>query len=317
MIDVEGQVRSPLTHSTNVVLDKEIQCDFIVENYKRLLDIDVRKYFQGLDQVQVYTCLDTGFRFYHPFSLEGDSRFYEQLQVFPWYYVDWKWEYEIASPLIKSTDKVLEIGCARGSFLDRMAQRGAECVGLELNPSAADAGRGKGLNILTQSIQEHARLCPERYDLVCFFQVAEHVASIREFIQSSIRALKPGGTLVIGVPNNDSVIFKDRSEVLNMPPHHVGLWNLNSLLSVQKVFGIELVRVEFESLQNHSGYAVAPVRQQVAARLSERLGIIGGIVNRISRSLVSFVAVRAAKHMIGHTIFAQYTKPGSWFLGAI
>ena len=303
------QVHSPLTNSTNVVLDKEIQCDFIIENYKKQMDIDVSKYFQGLESIQIYRCLDTGFRFYYPFNLEGNGEFYEELQKLPWYYMDWKWEHEIASTMIGPMDKVLEIGCARGSFLERMQQKGAECVGLELNKSAIETGHRKGLNILSQSIRNHAKQNPEKYDLVCSFQVVEHVASIRAFMQASVDTLRPGGTLVVSVPNNDSLMIKFNDDiVLNMPPHHMGLWDMNSLISVQRIFGIELRRIEFETLRNHGRFVEIPVQQALAVKLSERYGVLGKIINPFGRRFVSYTFSKLLMYMIGHTILVQYTK---------
>ena len=50
-----------------------------------------------------------------PPTLRGQSTFYEALQRYPWYYVPWKWEHEIAKSYLKDGDQVLEVGC--GSVL--------------------------------------------------------------------------------------------------------------------------------------------------------------------------------------------------------
>ncbi|MBI5713101.1 MAG: hypothetical protein HZC38_06710 [Chloroflexi bacterium] len=139
------------------MFEKNIRCDWLIANYQQQLGIDVSKYFAGLESIQIYKCLDTGYRFYYPFNVDGDGAFYEALQKFDWYYMDWKWEHQITSEMIKPTDKVLEIGCARGGFLNRVKEMGAESVGLELNRSAAEAAHARGLTVLDQSIQECAR----------------------------------------------------------------------------------------------------------------------------------------------------------------
>jgi len=308
------RIHSPLTGSTNVVLQEEIQCDFIIDKYKKRMKIDVSKYFQGLESIQIYKCLDTRFRFYYPFNLEGNGEFYEELQKFQWYCMDWKWEHEIASMIIGSVDKVLEIGCARGSFMERVQQKGIECVGLELNKSAIKTGCRKGLNILSQSIQEHAKQNPEKYDLVCSFQVVEHISAIKEFIQASVDALKPGGKLIMSVPNNypNSPILENN--ILNMPPHHMGLWDMNSLISVQRIFGIELRGIELEPLQPyHRGYADILVQKGMDVKMLEKYGILGKIIkreitNRFGRRFISYTASKLSKYMIGHTILVQYRK---------
>lgn len=307
------QVRSPLSNSTNVMLEKEIQCGFIIEHYKKQMGIDVSKYFQGLDSIQIYKCLDAGFRFYYPFNLEGDGEFYEELQKFPWYYMDWKWEHEIASTMVTPMDKVLEIGCARGSFLERMQQKGIECVGLELNESAVETGRRKGLNILSQSMQDHAKQNPGKYDLVCSFQVVEHIASVKEFTQAAVDTLRLGGTLIISVPNNDSLIFKCHDNiVLNMPPHHMGLWDINSLISIQDIFGLKLKRVELEPLYSHRRFVETFLQRELSAGLYRKYGVVGKMLTKVSESIgrriISYTVSKLSHYMIGHTILVQYTK---------
>ena len=307
------QVHSPLTGLTNVVPEREIQCSFIIENYRKQLDVDVTRLFRNLESIQIYRCLDTGFRFYYPFNINGDSAFYEALQKHSWYYMDWKWEHEAASALIHEGDKVLEIGCARGGFLERMQQKGIKCTGLELNESALKYGRSRGLEILNQSIQAHAKENSEQYDVVCSFQVLEHVASVKEFMQASIDALKPGGKLIASVPNNDSLIFRCNPDIaLNMPPHHMGLWDMNSLISLQKVFGTKLKRIEIEPLQSyHSGFAQEPLLKDLTLKASQKYGPLGRmIVNMVGRRFMAYSVSKLSDYIIGHTILVQYDKVG-------
>jgi 2-polyprenyl-3-methyl-5-hydroxy-6-metoxy-1,4-benzoquinol methylase len=307
------QVHSPLTGSTNVVLEREIRCSFIIKNYRKQLDVDVGRFFRNVESIQIYRCLDTGFRFYYPFNIDGDSKFYEALQKHSWYYMDWKWEHAVANALIHKGDKVLEIGCARGGFMEKMQQKGTKCVGLESNESASKDGRSKGLQILNQSIEDHARENLEHYDVVCSFQVVEHIAAVKEFMQASIDALKPGGKLVVSVPNNDSLIVRLHPDIVtNMPPHHMGLWDISSLISIQKVFGIELKRIEIEPLQPyHSGFAQEPLLKDLTLKASQKYGPLGRmIVNMVGRRFMAYSVSKLSDYIIGHTILVQYDKVG-------
>ncbi len=299
------KIYSPLTGSTNVVLEKEIPCRFLIENYKKQLDVDVRKYFGGLETVQIYKCLDTCFRFYYPLDTDGDGEFYEALQKHSWYYMDWKWEHETASKIIKPNDKVLEIGCARGGFLNKIRQKGIDYMGLELNESAAEYGRSRGLEILSQSIQDHAKENPEKYDVVCSFQVLEHIAEVKEFMHASIDALKPCGKLIVNVPNNftNSPILKNN--ILNMPPHHMGLWDAVSLANLQCVFPIRLELLEIEPIQKyHLGY----YKSYIQDGFIKKYNLFGKIINKISGPLTMNILQDLSNYIIGHTILAQYRK---------
>ena len=302
-------VKSPLTNSNNVVLEEEIPCSLIIENYKKRLNVDVQQYFRGLDTIQTYKCLDTGYRFYYPFNTDGDSRFYEALQKHSWYYMDWKWEHEIASTLIRPTDRVLEIGCARGGFLESTQRKGIKCVGLELNESAFEYGRRRGLEILDQSVQDHAQENPERYDVVCSFQVVEHIAAIKEFMQASIDALKPCGKLIVSVPNNDSLIFKCNQIALNMPPHHMGLWDINSLIKMQQFFALQIEAIYLEPLQAyHVGYAQSVVGKRLSQELRHKYRFLAFFIQRIGNPFIRFGMREVAQYINGHTVMAIYIR---------
>ena len=99
-------------------------------------------------------------------------------------------------------------------------------------------------------IDEFAVNHKENYDVVCFFQVLEHITNVHEFLKSSLVTLKPNGKLIIGVPNNNPFLFvNDKYHTLNLPPHHAGLWNKKALKSLEKVFSVKLEKVDYEPLE--------------------------------------------------------------------
>ncbi|NJL10542.1 MAG: methyltransferase domain-containing protein [Calothrix sp. SM1_7_51] len=192
-------IKSPITNSHNVLFEEEISIDVIIEKYIQDYQIDVSLYFSEVDSLKIYRCLDTGYRFYFPLKPTGDGDLYEKLQEQPWYY-GIRWEHLTSENFVKANDLVLEIGCGRGYFLEKLSNKGILCTGLELNEDAVDFVKSKGLNVLKQDIKEHAIEYCEKYDVVCYFQVLEHVPNVNEFIQASLDALKTGGKLIIGVP---------------------------------------------------------------------------------------------------------------------
>lgn len=243
-------IKSPLTNSENTLFEKDISTSGIIQAYHKNFNIDVSNYFHGLPTISVYKCLDTGFRFFYPFNIEGDSKFYEHFQQFDWYYMNWKWEHEMARNYIDQSMKILEIGCAQGAFIEKLSKSGIDTVGLELNEGAVQMGQKKGLKIFNQTIQEHAVAQKEKYDVVCSFQVMEHIVPIREVLQASIAALKKGGKLIISVPNNDSFLGMSVN-YLNLPPHHMGLWSEEVFRNIAGIFNLKFVKVHFEPLQEY------------------------------------------------------------------
>jgi 2-polyprenyl-3-methyl-5-hydroxy-6-metoxy-1,4-benzoquinol methylase len=101
--------------------------------------------------------------------------------------------------------KVLDIGCGRGLLLHKLRQRGWTPMGTELNEEAATYARERlGLPVTTQMVEE-ACFPDGEFDLVILWHVLEHVQSPRAMLREVSRILKPGGTLLVAVPNFGSL----------------------------------------------------------------------------------------------------------------
>jgi len=242
-------MNSPLTGITKTTLLKKISKELLIEKYQKNFNLNISHLLNQVETVQLYKCNDTGYRFFYPFSLTGDGKFYEHLQKLDWYYMPWKWEHEQAAKYIQKGMEVLEVGCGKGGFLEEINKRyKIDSVGLELNDLAVKEMKEKGLNVYSTTIQEYSNDNPEHYDIVCSFQVLEHIADVKSFLESQIKSLKIGGKLIVSVPNNDGFLGDDEN-LLNMPPHHMGLWNEKSLLNMGELFSLKHIATHFEPLQ--------------------------------------------------------------------
>jgi 2-polyprenyl-3-methyl-5-hydroxy-6-metoxy-1,4-benzoquinol methylase len=301
--------KSPITYSDNVIVEKEIPSSFLIEQYKKDLNIDTGRFFTSLHKIKLYRCKDTGYCFYWPFEIAGDDKFYQELEKFPWYYMDGKWEHGKAVEFINKDDRVLEIGCGRGSFLKTIREKGAIVEGLEMNTKAVRTCLNNDLSVSADTIQKFSTGRKNTYNVVCFFQVMEHVPDIKNFLESSLAVLKPGGLMIASVPNNDSLIFKTDNISSNMPPHHLGLWNINSLIKLQNYFNIRVESIYIEPLQEyHSGFAKKIAYKTVMEKLRSKLGFSSRLLSPIAKrfALTGVMAVR--EFIIGHTVLAVFRK---------
>lgn len=103
--------------------------------------------------------------------------------------------------------KLLDIGVAKGVFLDIARKRGWEPMGIE--PSEKDSSYAREvfkLPIFTGTLEE-AKLPSNQFDAATMLDVIEHLKNPSETVAKAFRVLKPGGILLVFTPNHDSLIF--------------------------------------------------------------------------------------------------------------
>jgi len=298
---------SPITLKKNVTHLFDLNSKSIINEYSKF-GINVSNLFKGTEKISAYKCNDTGYRFYFP-SIEGDSAFYEQCSEIEWYYVPWKWEHEMISKLIQDDVSLLEVGSGQGGFLENISKnKKIECVGLELNQAAVESSKKKGLNVLNETVQIHSINNVSKYDVVCSFQVLEHVADDKSFIENSIKCLKGNGKFIISVPNNGSYVY-DSKNIFNSPPHHVGMWDEESLKSIAIIYGLRLDSILIEPLQEqHIEFYFHVVYKNVFKYVYKSRLISKLFELTIAKIFFNKILKYTSKWVPGHTIIAIYTK---------
>ena len=106
---------------------------------------------------------------------------------------------------VGESGRLLDIGCATGNFLDGMRRHGHwDLHGVEVNQEAAMYARQRlGLNVFIGEVNQAA--FPDRYfDVVTLWDVLEHLHEPTRTLLEVRRITKPGGLLVISLPNADS-----------------------------------------------------------------------------------------------------------------
>jgi 2-polyprenyl-3-methyl-5-hydroxy-6-metoxy-1,4-benzoquinol methylase len=208
--------------------EKILKTEHIVTYYKKANLADVNADFVDIPEIGMYRCEMSGLIHFYPFVV-GKSSLYEQLQSNVWYYLKDKNEYHKAAEYVHQGNIVLEIGCGVGKFASHLHSCGY--VGLEFNRQAVMACRSKGLKVSSQPLEAFAQKYREVFDVVCAFQVLEHIPAPRAFIACCLYCLKPGGHLIFSVPAEDSFAGKVPNYCLNLPPHHITRWPDKALLA--------------------------------------------------------------------------------------
>ncbi len=298
----------------------KIEIRHLVKIFFELLHHDISDEFGDISVLRFVECQNCGLRFFSP-CLVGSSNFYELLsqKMGTSYYQEEKTEYEFAAKHIGYHDRVLDIGSGRGLFSKYVK---GSYTGLDFNPSAVKQAFEDGICVVNESMDAHLDRVPNRYTVITAFQLLEHVANPRAFIESCVNALGAGGLLIIAVPSEDAFVSLQENAVLNMPPHHVSRWSVRALMSLQMIFGIELIALEHEKLSaiHFETYAQLVSERIIRALLhiQEKVLIDVSFQGRIVRMLARHLRPITRKAILhptlypnGHSIFAVYKKTSS------
>lgn len=117
--------------------------------------------------------------------------------------------------------RMLEIGCASGAFLARMAGKGWQVEGIEFSPAAAKNAQDAGFSVHCGSL-ESAPDPAEQLDLVVGWMVLEHLHDPVLALDKLHRWTRKDGWLAISVPNAASfqlALFGPRWYPLHLPAH--------------------------------------------------------------------------------------------------
>lgn len=103
-------------------------------------------------------------------------------------------------PALPPGGRVLDIGCGRGDFLMACRRKGWQVAGVEqASAPIMELRREFGLEVFATT--ELGSLPAASFHVVTMWHVFEHMADPRETLREVFRLLRPGGSLIVEVPN--------------------------------------------------------------------------------------------------------------------
>lgn len=104
--------------------------------------------------------------------------------------------------LIPAKSTVLDIGCSTGTFGERLIKE-KQCTvdGIEIDERDLKAARQKLRKVYNIQIETEDIKVDDKYDIVFFGDVIEHLARPAQALNKVHALLKPGGRLVFSIPN--------------------------------------------------------------------------------------------------------------------
>lgn len=168
---------------------------------------------------------------------------------------------------------LLDVGSAHGWFLDAAAPY-FQVAGVEPDAEVGGKSIARGLPVRLGYFPD--ALGPdERFDIIVFNDVIEHIPSIRAALQACRERLTPGGTLILNLPNSRGLFYRlsklfaavglrgpfERMWQKDMPSPHVHYFNPKNLTKLLESAGFELrfsselAAIKAEGLYERIAYA--------------------------------------------------------------
>lgn len=121
----------------------------------------------------------------------------------------------------RKTNRILDIGCGYGFFLEIAQKRGWEVYGSELTPQACETCEEKGIRTFLGELPENS-FEKESFDVVVAIEVLEHLRSPLDYVKEIKNLLRQGGLLYLTTPNFNAYLryrLKDKYDVIEYPNH--------------------------------------------------------------------------------------------------
>ena len=182
--------------------------------------------------------------------------------------------------------RVLDVGCLGGQITRLIQEQNNEVWGIEINPTAAEVARKRGIRVKVANVEEGLPFEPASFDVVNAGEILEHLYDTKQFLKECWRVLKAEGVLLFSAPNLNSL--ENRIRVIRgRYPAMVGAYPEDHFGDRVRVFNVEKV----QELCRETGFVLEDMRgifhlEPKSSILSAPLAIAGRMLPGFSKLLV-------------------------------
>lgn len=137
--------------------------------------------------------------------------------------------------------RILDIGCGFGEALGYHKARGCEVYGVEADANIIRVAEKFGYNVEV-GLFDADRYIPNSFDYVTLDQVFEHVQNQAEVLRGIAKILKPGGWVILSLPNAEGWGAKlfGRKWINWHAPYHLHFFSIKSMQLTAEKAGLVL-----------------------------------------------------------------------------
>jgi 2-polyprenyl-3-methyl-5-hydroxy-6-metoxy-1,4-benzoquinol methylase len=178
--------------------------------------------------------------------------------------------------------RYLDVGCSTGFVVEAARDSGWQAIGIDLNPSAVEFGRTRGLDLRTVALED-AGFGPGSFDAISLFDVLEHLLDPARTLRTCTELLAPGGILFLYVPNYDSAsrLLMGADAHFIWPTHHLNYYTPATIrdLMVRTGLSPELIVTEGLDIQDYVWY-----RREVLKKPADGLAEIADVLQFLANA---------------------------------
>lgn len=165
----------------------------------------------------------------------------------------------------RRSNRILDMGCGAGYFLEEAAERGWEAYGSEFGELPLEMSRGRGFTVVPAPLTDDS-FPAGHFDVVTSFEVVEHLRDPLDEARVLASLLRPGGLFYCTTPNFDAAtrrLLGPSWQVIEYPEHLI-YFTADTLTSWLDRFGF--IRQEVTTSGLSPDAVLRRVRQRVGSK---------------------------------------------------